>query len=73
MAARRPRPADPAAAHEETNMWNGILVDLRRAREINTRSREVTRQAIEMETTLGRGRLFSSEVFFTFKFVSLPS
>lgn len=56
MMARRPRPADPAAAHEETNMWNSILVDLKKARDLSMKSKEIIKQAIEMESTMGKCR-----------------
>lgn len=52
--ARRPRPADPAAAHEETNMWNSILVDLKKARDLNIKSKEIIKQAVEVESTMGK-------------------
>lgn len=54
MMARRPRPADPAAAHEETNMWNSILVDLKKARDLNIKSKEIIKQAVEVESTMGK-------------------
>ncbi|KAL8671407.1 MAG: hypothetical protein Q9224_007624, partial [Gallowayella concinna] len=54
MAARnRPRSGpmkdDSADAHEERNMWNQIVNDLKRLKAIQTRATEVSKSIVEME------------------------
>ncbi len=54
MAARsRPRAGmtkeDPADAHEERNMWNQIVNDLKRLKVIHARATEVSNAIVEME------------------------
>lgn len=54
MAARsRPRAGmtkeDPADAHEERNMWNQIVNDLKRLKVIHARATEVSDAIIDME------------------------
>ena len=43
------------ATHEETNMWTNILTDLKRARDVNMRSKEAMNKAVELETMMGKG------------------
>lgn len=64
MAARtnRPRPGlsreDPAAAQEETSMWNQILADLRICKGLNDRATALSKEVVEVEASMGIGRLF---------------
>lgn len=55
MAARnRPRGGlvkeDPADAHEERNMWNQIVSDLKRLKGIHARAAEVSAAIVDMES-----------------------
>ena len=73
MAARsRPRAAvakeDPTDAHEERNMWNQIVTDIKKLRQINTKAAEISTQIVETETRMGPCRL---EEAFTFLISSL--
>lgn len=60
MAARanRPRPGpsreDPAAAQEETSMWNQIVVDLKICNGIKEKATELVKQVIELERIIGK-------------------
>ena len=49
----RPRGAptreDPTDAHEERNIWNQILSDLKKLQEINSRAAEVSQSIVEAE------------------------
>lgn len=59
MAARnRPRGGpikeDPADAHEERNMWNQIVNDLKRLKTIQVRATEVSKTIVEMESNMSR-------------------
>ena len=61
MAARNrprgpPQKEDTADAHEERNMWNQIVSDLRRLKAINAKAKEVTDQIIKMEAEMGSCR-----------------
>ena len=61
MAARnRPRGAlmkdDPTDAHEERNMWNQIVTDIKKLKQINTKAMEISTQIVEVETTMGPSR-----------------
>jgi hypothetical protein len=50
MAARnRPRAIKDDDAHEERNMWNQILNDLKRCRNINSKAAEITAQIRDAE------------------------
>jgi SAGA-associated factor 29 len=50
MAARnRPRALKDDDAHEERNMWNQILNDLKRCKSINSKAAEITVQIREAE------------------------
>lgn len=58
MAARsRPRPAfvkeDPTDAHEERNMWNQIVTDIKKLKQINATAEKISARIIEVEKTLG--------------------
>lgn len=63
MAARanRPRPGpsreDPAAAQEETSMWNQIVADLKICNGIKQKASELVNQAIELERIMGKSTL----------------
>lgn len=65
MAARtnRPRPGpsreDPAAAQEETSMWNQILADLKICKGLNDRATALSKEVVEVEASMGIGRFFS--------------
>lgn len=57
MAARnRPRAGpmkdDSADAHEERNMWNQIVNDLKRLKTIQTRAIEISKSIVEMEARM---------------------
>lgn len=60
MAARanRPRPGpsreDPAAAQEETSMWNQIVADLKMCNAIKEKASELVKQVIELERIIGK-------------------
>lgn len=60
MAARanRPRPGpsreDPAAAQEETSMWNQIVADLKICNGIKDKATELVKQVIELERIIGK-------------------
>lgn len=41
---------DPADAHEERNMWNQIVNDLKRLKVIHARATEVSSAIVEMES-----------------------
>ncbi len=58
MAARsRPRGGtskeDLADAHEERNMWNQIVADMKRLKGISTRAAEVSNLIKELEAVIG--------------------
>jgi len=58
MAARnRPRAApvkeDPTDAHEERNMWNQIVTDIKKLKQINAKAAEISAQIVEIESKLG--------------------
>lgn len=69
MAARtnRPRPGpsreDPAAAQEETSMWNQILADLRICKGLNDRATALSKEVVEVEASMGKSRFFSTGQF----------
>lgn len=61
MAARsRPRGGmakeDPPDAHEERNLWNQIVQDMKRLKTIWTRASEVSNAIKEMETSMAEGK-----------------
>lgn len=61
MAARsRPRAGplkdDSADAHEERNMWNQIVNDLKRLKTIQTRAAEVSKSIVDMESKMAERR-----------------
>ena len=60
MAARnRPRGGmakeDPPDAHEERNLWNQIVQDIKRLKTIWTRAAEVSNSIKEMESSMAEG------------------
>ncbi len=60
MAARnRPRGGtakeDSADAHEERNMWNQIVADIKRLKIISARAAEVSISIKDMEASMGEG------------------
>lgn len=62
MAVRnRPRGAmikeDLADAHEERNMWNSLVTDVKKLKQINAKSAEISAQIVEMEAKMGQSRL----------------
>lgn len=69
MAARtnRPRPGpsreDPAAAQEETSMWNQILADLRICKGLNDRATALSKEVVEDEASMGKSKFFSTGLF----------
>ena len=59
MAARnRPRAGnskdESADAHEERNMWNQILTDIRKLRQINLKAAEISDQIVELEAAMAK-------------------
>ena len=59
MAARnRPRTGiakdDSADAHEERNMWNQIVTDVKKLKQINTSAAEVSARIVELEEAMTR-------------------
>ena len=59
MAARnRPRGSlvrdDAPDAHEERTMWNTIVNDLRKLKDIHTRAAEVAKEQVELELKMGK-------------------
>lgn len=61
MAARnRPRGGpikeDLTDAHEERNMWNQIVNDLKRLKTIQVRATEVSKNIVEMESNMAQGK-----------------
>lgn len=63
MAARnRPRNGlakdDALDAHEERNMWNQIVNDLRKLKGIQARAADIAKQQIDLEARLAKGDCF---------------
>lgn len=63
MAARnRPRAAlvkeDPTDAHEERNMWNQIVTDIKKLKQINAKAAELSAQIVDMEAKMGPCRSY---------------
>ena len=59
MAARnRPRAGiakdDSADAHEERNMWNQIVTDIKKLKQINAKAAEISTQIVEQEAAMAR-------------------
>ena len=59
MAARnRPRAGlvkdESADAHEERNMWNQIVTDIKKLKQINAKAAEISTQIVEMEAVMAR-------------------
>lgn len=59
MAARnRPRAGvvkdESADAHEERNMWNQIVADIKKLKQINAKAAEISTQIVEMEAVMAR-------------------
>ncbi|KAL8790053.1 MAG: hypothetical protein Q9195_006555 [Heterodermia aff. obscurata] len=59
MAARnRPRAGvakdDSADAHEERNMWNQIVADVKKLKQINAKAAEISIQIVELEAAMAR-------------------
>ena len=59
MAARnRPRAGiakdDSADAHEERNMWNQIVADVKKLKQINAKAAEISTQIVELEAVMAR-------------------
>ena len=57
MAARnRPRTGivkdDSADAHEERNMWNQILTDVKKLKSINARAADISNQIVDLEAAI---------------------
>lgn len=81
MAARanRPRPGpsreDPAAAQEETSMWNQIVADLKICDGIKERASELVNQVIDLERSIGKSTCLreapSTRHLFLFFFLKL--
>lgn len=68
MASRnRPRIGplkdDSADAHEERNMWNQIVNDLKRLKTIQTRATEVSKSIVDMEARMAE-RMYNCLVNF---------
>lgn len=49
---------DPADAHEERNMWNQIVNDLKRLKVIHVRATEVSNSIVEMESRFDGSQFF---------------
>jgi hypothetical protein len=49
---------DPADAHEERNMWNQIVNDLKRLKVIHARATEVSNAIVEMESRFDGSQYF---------------
>lgn len=59
MAARnRPRAGvakdDSADAHEERNMWNQIVADVKKLKQINAKAAEISIQIVELEAAMAK-------------------
>ena len=59
MAARnRPRAGvtkdDSADAHEERNMWNQIVADVKKLKQINAKAAEISTQIVELEAAMAK-------------------
>lgn len=59
MAARnRPRAGmakdDSADAHEERNMWNQIVTDVKKLKQINAKAAEISAQIVELEAAMAK-------------------
>ena len=59
MAARnRPRAGiakdDSADAHEERNMWNQIVTDVKKLKQINAKAAELSVQIVELENAIAK-------------------
>ncbi|CAF9903282.1 MAG: SAGA HAT/Core module component [Heterodermia speciosa] len=59
MAARnRPRAGvtkdDSADAHEERNMWNQIVADVKKLKQINAKAAEISTQIVDLEAAMAR-------------------
>lgn len=59
MAARnRPRAGvskdDSADAHEERNMWNQILTDVKKLKQINAKAADISNQIVELEAAIAK-------------------
>lgn len=68
MAARsRPRAAlvkeDPTDAHEERNMWNQIVTDIKKLKQINAKADEISTQILEIEKIMGPSRSYKAFSF----------
>lgn len=66
MAARnRPRGTlvrdDLPDAHEERTMWNTIVNDLRKLKEVHTRAAEVAKLQVELESKMGKCEYMSEQ------------
>ena len=62
MASRnRPRGAfakdDASDAHEERNMWNQIVMDIKRLKSTHARAAEVAKLQVELEAKMGKCKL----------------
>lgn len=66
MAARnRPRGNlgrdDMPDAHEERTMWNTIVNDLRKLKEVHARAAEVAKMQVELESRMGKCKYVSRQ------------
>ena len=43
---------DPADAHEERNMWNQILTDVKRLKQISAKAADISNQIVELEAAI---------------------
>ena len=61
MASRnRPRGTfvkdDGSDAHEERNMWNQIVIDIKRLRATHARAAEVAKMQVDLEMKMGKSK-----------------
>ena len=70
MAARnRPRGGaskeDPADAHEERNMWNQIMIDLKKLSVISAKAKDTSKAIVEKEASMGEGEQVVASLAFS--------
>ena len=47
---------DPTDAHEERNMWNQIVTDIKKLKQINAKAAEISAQIVAIESNMGPSR-----------------
>ena len=43
-------------AHEERNMWNSIVTDIKKLKQINAKAAEISTQVVDIEAKIGSSR-----------------